>query len=126
MDTIESNFELMKSSKEGGMERLLSFESIGGNAGVTNDGRSIGSANFYFSKETGKIEYFGNFQHVPEDIRSKFSRGRFDVAIGPKSEIIDAMYETRMTYPFEKISEAEDISDLVKSVIEMSVERYNS
>lgn len=129
--TIRKNLDIMKGARtEGHMEYLLTRESFGGNAGYTSDGRSCAEANFYFDKTNGEIKYFGNFQNVPEQIRSKYSSGSFRVALDSKIwrlEIVDMFYSMdEFPHRVERISDTSEVSDAVKKVLKLTVELYNS
>ncbi len=115
----KKNLLLMLSSKEGGMQDLLSRESIGGNAGILDDKRPCAGTNFYFDIGTGEIKYFGNFQYVPSKIREKYVGGTFKVALGigvkkkkPTSEIIQTLFPRKT-------------SKIAKKAIKLSAQLYN-
>ena len=119
LDITEKNLKLMKRTKTGGMEGLLLTESLGGNAGFAEDGRSCGATNFYFDSQTGEIKYFGNYQDVPNDIRTKYLVGTFRIAIDVgrtwKLEIIETHITTHLP-----------ISETARRAIQKSVEMYNA
>lgn len=79
-EIIEKNLKLIKGVEIGEMQHLLNDESMGSNAGFWKN-CSCAGANFFYDKNTGEIKYFGNIQHVPEAIKSKYSEACFRVAM---------------------------------------------
>ena len=99
---------------EGNMLPLLSSESIGGNAGSYEKFPCI-AANFYYEQNNGKIIYFGNFQNVPINIRSKYPEATFRLAFNPdncKNRIID-------------LFDFESITNIAKKNMEQTISIYN-
>jgi len=77
-EIIRHNLELMRCNKEGGMQYLLIRESIGGTAGMHGQYPCAG-ANFFYDGTNGKMEYFGNWQDVPPEIRARNQKDIFRV-----------------------------------------------
>ncbi len=86
-ELIRHNLELMKSNEEGGLQYLLGKESLGGNAGCF-EGQPCQGANFFYDAADGKIIYFGNWQNVPPEIRTKNQSGTFKV-VWPLGTIVN-------------------------------------
>jgi hypothetical protein len=118
-DNVTKNLALMKGRKKGGMEALLLTESLGGNAGFMPDRRSCGATNFYFDKDSGDIKCFGNFQDVPEEIRSQYPLGTFRIAI-------DSARQYRLEIVETQLQENCPISETARQAIQRSVEMYNA
>jgi len=129
---IKRNLDLMNGLKHAGqMGYLLARETMGGNAGYMPDGRPCAAANFYFNQKTGEIEYFGNFQEVPREIRLRRASGVFRIAIDLENyskEIVEIYYReyyAPLEFRIIKISDATEVSDSAKFVLQKSAELYN-
>ena len=70
-------------AEQGGMHKVISLESIGGNAGFWNKHPCAG-ANFQYECKTGKIIIFGNIQDIPDKIRKTSEMGTFSIAVNIK------------------------------------------
>jgi len=78
---VKRNFRLMTSEDHGGMQWLMSRESMGGNAGTWRKMSCVG-ANFLFDGKTGEIMLFSNPQDAPSSIRDKgYCMGIFRIAV---------------------------------------------
>ena len=118
---VESNLEKMVDSSEKGMQDLICSESVGGNAG-TYGRRPCVCTNYYFN-DVGMIEYFGNIQSVPEDIKERCYEGAFILALQLPAEIIKAKGKGRARIVETHLpSRAPEIA---KQNIRLSTEEYN-
>lgn len=73
---IQKNLSLMQSNKQGGMQRLIGRESIGGNAGRWNRYHCAG-CNFFYEPQTGEITYFD----VPQTTPAHLMRGKNEACL---------------------------------------------
>jgi hypothetical protein len=119
---IEENIGLMTEFKEGCMPTLLNKESWGR---VTYNGTGCSAANFYFDKNTGRIEYFGNYADKNCD-RSQHEHATFRIINNKHGcEIIGLNYTPEgcpCSYPIERAP----ISKKALDALRKTVERYNS
>ena len=103
------------------MMRLLSVESVGGNAGTIDLGGrkfSCAAARGYADAESGKIVAFGNPQDIPEDIRNSYPEFVFRIAVAfergnPFSRIVECSADNSFTSSGKKM-------------LQKSMERWNS
>lgn len=111
---IEMNLERLTSSNQGDLGALKFQESIGGNAGVWQ-GLPCLAANFYYDEKNGFIIYFGNSQHVPQRIKSKYRQGTLRIAINFSNGV-------------EKVVDliAQDLIGPAKENLEGAILAYNS
>ena len=80
---VKSNLKLMLSTEPGGMQLLISRESMGGYVGQWRKYPCV-AARFNYDSETGGIVYFGNIQDLPQNIRNlNLTSGLFRIAINP-------------------------------------------
>ena len=84
----------MQGTKKGEMEYLLLSESFGGNAGSFNE-FSCAGANFHYDQKSGEIQYFGNIQSVPQEIKQHYVRGIFRVAADIKKMFSESIEERK-------------------------------
>lgn len=114
---IAHNLDQMRSP----MMRLLTVESIGGNAGfVEINGRKIpcAAARGFADGQTGKIIDFGNFQNIPKKIRNTYPEFIFRIAV-----------DLRRRNPFYRIVESSfdaSFTSKAKKLLQESVERWNT
>lgn len=114
---IAHNLDEMRTS----MMRLLTVESIGGNAGfVEIGGRKIpcAAARGFADGETGKIIDFGNFQNIPRKIRNTYPEFIFRIAV-----------DLRRRNPFYRIVESSfdaSFTSKARKLLQESVERWNA
>jgi len=114
---ISHNLDEMRSS----MMRLLTVESIGGNAGfVEIEGRKLpcAAARGFADGQTGKIIDFGNFQNIPKKIRTTYPEFIFRVAVdlgrrNPFYRIVESSFDASFTSKARKL-------------LQESVERWNA
>ena len=114
---LSHNLAQMRSS----MMRLLMEESVGGNAGtIEMNGKpfSCAAARGFADAHSGKIVAFGNYQDVPENIRSVYPEFVFRIVVGvgqgsPLLRIIEC-------------SSGDSFSSKAKAMLEKSVELWNS
>jgi hypothetical protein len=103
------------------MMRLLTVESIGGNAGfVEINGRKIpcAAARGFADAQSGEIIDFGNFQNIPGKTRNAYPEFIFRIAV-----------DLRRRNPFYRIVESSfDASFTAKArkLLQESVERWNA
>ena len=100
------------------MMRLLMEESVGGNAGtIVMGGKpfSCAAARGFADAQSGKIIAFGNYQDVPQNIRSAHPEFVFRIVVGfgHGSRIIAC-------------SSGDSFSSKAKAMLEKSIERWNS
>lgn len=113
---LSQNLVQMRSS----MVHLLMDESVGGNAGtIVMGGKpfSCAAARGFADAHSGKIIAFGNYQDVPENIRSVYPEFVFRIAIGfghgsPLLRIIEC-------------SSGGSFSTKAKAMLEKTIERWN-
>ena len=114
---ISHNCDEMRSS----MMRLLTVESIGGNAGfVEIGGRKLpcAAARGFADGETGEIITFGNYQNIPKKIRNSYAEFIFRIAV-----------DLRRRNPFYRIVESSagpSFTSQARKVLQESVERWNA
>ena len=114
---ISHNLGEMRSS----MMRLLTVESIGGNAGfVEIGGRKLpcAAARGYADGETGEIMAFGNYQDLSKKIRNAYAEFIFRIAV-----------DLRRRNPFYRIVETSagaPFTSKAKRMLQESVERWNA
>ena len=114
---ISHNLDEMRSD----MMRLLTVESIGGNAGfVEIGGRKLpcAAARGFADGETGEIITFGNYQNIPKKIRDTYAEFIFRIAV-----------DLRRRNPFYKIVESSlgaPLTSKAKKLLQESVERWNA
>jgi len=118
---VESNLEKMIDSTEKGMQDLICSESVGGNAGFYGK-RSCVCTNYYFN-EDGIIEYFGNVQSVPEEIKERCYEGTFILALQLPAEIIKAKGKGRARIVETHLPSK--APELAKQNIRLSEREYN-
>lgn len=118
---IQKNLSLMTSEKPCGMQRLLSSESMGGNAGSVRKYPCLG-ARFFYNPNTGKIKLFENDQNVPKMIKEGYGKAIFRVAFNIKSFREDT---EENKYRILTVSYEGKPSALVKKIIEDSITAYN-
>jgi len=114
---LSHNLLQMRSS----MMRVLMDESVGGNAGTIEMGGkpfSCAAARGFADAHSGKIIAFGNYQDVPENIRSLYPEFVFRIVVGfgqgnPLSRIIECF-------------SAGSFSSKAKAMLEKTMERWNS
>ena len=103
------------------MMRLLTVESIGGNAGFAEiNGRKIpcAAARGFADAQTGEIIDFGNFQNVPRKIRNTYPEFIFRIAV-----------DLRRRNPFYWIVESSfdaSFTANARKLLQESVERWNA
>ena len=103
------------------MMRLLSVESVGGNAGTIDLGGrkfSCAAARGYAEAASGKIIAFGNPQDIPENIRNSYPEFVFRIAVdfergNPFSRIVECSADNSFTAKGKKM-------------LQESMERWNS
>lgn len=84
---IKHNLKMMVGKKSGYMEKEVSMESFGGNAGFTKDGRPCAGANFIYDQR-GRIMEFGNIQNISNrKLVRKTKTGGFEIQKGYKGGI---------------------------------------
>ncbi len=125
-EIVEKNLERMTADREGGMPRLIRFESMGGNAGAWN-GLSCVAANFVYDDITGKIFYFTNKDYeviprmlkIPEIARNvvgNLVQGTYRIAISfvqrPGKRVVDLIPHCNTT-------------DHARKVLEETIKLYN-
>jgi hypothetical protein len=114
---ISHNLDEMRSS----MMRLLTVESIGGNAGFAEiGGRKIpcGAARGYADGKTGEIITFGNFQNISKKIRNTYSGFIFRIAVDLRRRSSSyRIVESSFDGPF---------TSKAKKLLQESVERWNA
>jgi hypothetical protein len=127
MDIIQKNLELMISNEKGGLNHLLQFESFGGNAAYTKDGRSVAAANFYFDNQSGEIKEFGNIQDVNELIKTSSERGLARVALTLKGQEILSVHYIPPGFGsnLENISNTRGLTNIAEQNILNSAKLYN-
>ena len=114
---ISHNLGEMRSS----MMRLLTIESIGGNAGfVEIGGRKLpcAAARGFADGETGEIMAFGNFQNIPKKIRNTYPEFIFRIAV-----------DLRRRNSFYRIVESSfgaAFTSRATRMLQESVERWNA
>ena len=114
---LSHNLLQMRSS----MTRVLMDESVGGNAGTIEMGGklfSCAAARGFADAHSGKIMAFGNYQDVPENIRSVYPDFVFRIAVGfgqgnPSLRIIECYSDG-------------SLSPQAKAMLEKTMERWNS
>jgi hypothetical protein len=75
---VDHDFKKISGNKEGEMRYGNFSESIGGNASYHQEGGKTfpcDARNFFYDTKSGEIEYFGNWQHVPDKIIDQYSEG---------------------------------------------------
>jgi hypothetical protein len=103
------------------MMRLLTVESIGGNAGFAEiNGRKIpcAAARGFADGQTGEIIDFGNFQNIPRKIRNTYPEFIFRIAV-----------DLRRRNPFYRIVESSfdaSFTANARKLLQESVERWNA
>ncbi len=108
------------------MSYLLNNESLGGNAGeVEIEGKpySCAAANGYADVVTGKIVAFGNFQDVPEIIRSRNQAFVFRVALD--LEVVEGKPSGRGFFKIVGFYEKEFFSQNARGILEESIKLWN-
>ena len=114
---ISHNLDEMRSS----MMRLLTVESIGGNAGfVEMGGRKLpcAAARGFADGETGEIITFGNYQNIPKKLRNTYTEFIFRIAV-----------DLRRRNPFYRIVESSagaSFTSRARKLLEESVQRWNA
>ncbi len=112
------NYNLM--NKE--MIRLLSNESMGGNAGsiqIEGKNYSCSGANLYVDSETGEIVVFGNSQDLDPKLMEGKNLVTFKVAFDLKTSFHNGFFRIVKTYGLE------NLSPQARVMIESCVEQYN-
>lgn len=124
--------QIMQSKKEQGMIDLLNRESMGGNAGTYNGYPCVG-LNFYFDRETGKINAFGNHQNLAREIIVMNAHGIIRVAIKmPKGEemmrLIQSGNKEKIRRHLKIINYSIDnaVSALAEDIIKVTIQEYNN
>jgi hypothetical protein len=113
---LAHNLGEMRSS----MMRLLTVESIGGNAGFAEiGGRKLpcAAARGFADGDTGEIMAFGNFQNIPKKIRNTYPEFIFRIAV-----------DLRRRNPFYRIVESSfgaAFTSRARKILQESVERWN-
>jgi hypothetical protein len=127
MGIIQKNLELMISNEKGGLNYLLRFESFGGNAAYTNDGRAVAAANFYFDNQSGEIKEFGNIQDVNELIKTSSERGLARVALTLNGQEILSVHYIPPGFGsnLENISNTPGLTKIAEQNILNSAKLYN-
>lgn len=118
-EIIARNFQKMNSEMIG----LLRRESMGGNAGdVEIDGKRYpcAAANAWVDRESGEIKMFGNFQEIPEEIRSSNVNICFRIAVNFFGEGRKGFFR------IVNILDKETLSAFAQEVIDASAADYNS
>ena len=114
---ISHNLDEMRSD----MMRLLTVESIGGNAGfVEIGGRKLpcAAARGFADGETGEIITFGNYQNIPKNIRNTYTEFILRIAV-----------DLRRKNPFYRIVESSagaSFTSRARKLLEESVQRWNA
>jgi len=91
---VEHNINKMGSD----MNKVLSSESIGSNAGMVEiDGvkYSCVAVNGYADPDIGKIIVFGNPQNMNEHVLRHNAHFSFKIALSPKGKIVDFTYRAK-------------------------------
>ena len=114
---LSHNLLQMRSS----MMRVLMDESMGGNAGTVQIGGkpfSCAAARGFADASSGKIMAFGNYQDVPESIRSVYPQFVFRIAVGfePGNLLLRVL----------ECSSGDSFSSQAKVMLERTMERWNS
>ena len=133
---VENNLKLMLSVESGGMQLLISRESMGGNADSWNNYPCV-AARFNYDSETGEIVYFGNIQDLPKKIRNlNLASGLFRIAINsapyPEYNFLQRIwynffsYRVDSDYIIEYIPDDGEISDRAMNNLEKTIESYNN
>jgi len=84
---VEKNVALMASGKKNGMWRLLSGESMGGNAGDWQGYPCVG-AKFFYDPTTGEIHLFSNTLRFLKEVGKTYVSGSFRLAFSPKRKYL--------------------------------------
>ena len=114
---LEHNLDEMRSS----MMRLLTVESIGGNAGIIDIGGKkypCAAARGFADGQSGEIIAFGNYQNIPRKIRNTYAEFIFRIAV-----------DLQRRNPFFRIVEysaGASFTSKAKKMLQESVERWNS
>ena len=114
---LAHNLDEMRSS----MMRLLTVESIGGNAGIIDIGGKkypCAAARGFADGQSGEIIAFGNFQNIPRKIRNTYAEFIFRIAV-----------DLQRRNPFFRIVEysaGASFTSKAKKMLQESVERWNS
>ncbi len=114
-EIILRNLRLMKERGRGHLPYMLENESIGGTAGKVN-GKTCLVANFHCD-DRGEIQYFGNVQFVPSNIREYCLEGSF--IIGAEFSV-----ERYFRHKIERINLSLPKQDMNGNLKE-SIDRYN-
>ena len=114
---LSHNLDEMRSS----MMRLLTVESIGGNAGIIDIGGRkypCAAARGFADGESGEIIIFGNYQNIPKKIRNTYAEFIFRIAV-----------DLERRNPFFRIVEwsaGASFTSKARKMLQESVERWNS
>ena len=133
---VKSNLKLMLSTEPGGMQLLISRESMGGNADSWNNYPCV-AVRFNYDSETGGIVYFGNIQDLPQNIRNlNLTSGLFRIAINPapypEYNFLQRIwhkffpYRVDSDYIIEYIPDDGEISDRAMNNLEQTIVNYNT
>src|SRR3989344_8827183 len=133
---VKSNLKLMLSTEPGGMQLLISRESMGGYVGQWRKYPCV-AARFNYDSETGGIVYFGNIQDLPQNIRNlNLASGSFRIAINPapypEYNFLQRIWHKFFSYRVDSdyiigyIPDDGEISDRAMNNLEQTIVNYNT